>query len=97
MLGSDIYHIKTTTNFHLSKRADDPSPSNNNSPMIIYRDSDIEQQLPNEKHHLLSRAPQTKDDFMCAMEEMQFNQKLTGIRNTCLLYTSDAADERPRV
>ncbi|KAI7858760.1 Metallo-peptidase family M12-domain-containing protein, partial [Circinella umbellata] len=82
MLGSDIYHIKTTTNFHLSKRTDDPLPSNNNSPMVIYRDSDIEQQQPNEKHHLISRAPQTKDDFMCAMEEMQFNQKLTGMRNT---------------
>ncbi|KAI9246490.1 Metallo-peptidase family M12-domain-containing protein [Phascolomyces articulosus] len=80
MLGSDIYHIKTTTNFHLSKRNDDPFPSNTNSPMVIYRDSDIQQKQKN--RHLVSRAPEHDDDFMCAMEEMQFNQKLTGIRNS---------------
>ena len=76
MLSSDIYHIKTTNNFHLSKRHDDPLPSSD-APMVIYRDSDIEQRSN-------SLEARSEDDFMCAMEEMQFNQKLTGIRNSSL-------------
>lgn len=84
LLDNDIYHIKTIANFQLSKRNDDPLPplpvSNNAasflsstpSPMVIYRDSDIRKRRDPE--------PDT-NDFICAMEEMVYNQKMTGVRN----------------
>ncbi|ORY90345.1 Metallo-peptidase family M12-domain-containing protein [Syncephalastrum racemosum] len=72
-LGWDIYHIKATPHFHISKRHDDPIPTQE-SPMVIYRDSDIH------ASSLLARRHANDSDFMCAMEEMQYNQKLTGIR-----------------
>ncbi|KAI9488177.1 Metallo-peptidase family M12-domain-containing protein [Zychaea mexicana] len=82
MLASDIYHIKTTTNFHLSKRDDDPIPSSH-APMVIYRDSDMQQPSSIRDGQLIARSSDDDDaDFMCSMEEMQFNQKLTGMRNT---------------
>lgn len=59
-MGSNLYHIKTRTNFHLTKRAEEPV-LNNSDAIVIYRDDN-------------------HDDYMCAMEEMLYNQKLTGIR-----------------
>lgn len=81
LLNNDIHHIKTTANFHLTRRNDDPLPlsttfvntsASSTSRMVIYRDSDIQKRRDPEPE---------KNDFFCAMEEMTYNQKMTGIRN----------------
>ncbi|KAI9470806.1 MAG: Metallo-peptidase family M12-domain-containing protein [Benjaminiella poitrasii] len=73
-LNSDIYHIKTSKNYHLSKRSDDPS-LNTKSQMIIYRDSD----QASEETYFEKRGFRLNDtDSICAMEEMAYNRRMTG-------------------
>lgn len=73
---SDLYHIKTTPNYDLSKRTDDPF-SVSDSHMVIYRDSDqlYDSQQILDKRGTKKRSP---NDIMCAMEEMAYNRKMTG-------------------
>ncbi|KAI9310137.1 hypothetical protein BX666DRAFT_1301101 [Dichotomocladium elegans] len=75
MMDSDIYHIKTTPNFRLSRRSDDPHATDrhHHAGMVIYRDSDAMPRSPLDKRD-------KHDDIVCAMEEMEFNQLLSGIR-----------------
>jgi hypothetical protein len=80
-LNSDIYHIKTTPNYHMSKRHDDPTTRmNDHSKIVIYRDSD--QVLDHQQQDLFSlgkrRNRRSPDDIMCAMEELAYNRKMTG-------------------
>ncbi|KAI7902272.1 Metallo-peptidase family M12-domain-containing protein [Cokeromyces recurvatus] len=79
MFDSDIYHIKTSKNYHLSKRTDDPEV--NTTKMIIYRDSD---QVTN---HFEKRIFQVnnKIDSICAMEEMAYNRRMAGTHTAPIL------------
>lgn len=47
---NDIYHIKATTNYNLVKRSVDIAASDSDI-MVIYRDSDTQQQQQQEKAH----------------------------------------------
>ncbi|KAI9354745.1 hypothetical protein BD770DRAFT_428850 [Pilaira anomala] len=67
-VNSDIYHIKTTPNYRLSKRSDDPVTSGN---MVIYRDSD--QQVDS-----LEKRRDKSMHIMCAMEKLAYNRTMTG-------------------
>ncbi|KAI8090415.1 Metallo-peptidase family M12-domain-containing protein [Thamnidium elegans] len=67
-IDSDIYHIKTTPNYHLSKRLDDPMSGGH---MVIYRDSD--QQV-----NTLEKRRAKSMDIMCAMEELAYNRRMAG-------------------
>ncbi|RCH85886.1 hypothetical protein CU098_005238, partial [Rhizopus stolonifer] len=69
-LDFDIYHIKTATNYHLSKRDDDPVTTQHTD-MIIYRDSD-------QINKVLNKRYRPKSDIMCAMEELAYNRRNTG-------------------
>ncbi|KAI8977943.1 Metallo-peptidase family M12-domain-containing protein [Pilobolus umbonatus] len=80
----DLYHIKTTQNFQLFKRHDDPIPSMT-TPMIIYRDSD------QSTGHLQKRSP---SDIMCAMEEMAYNRRMAGSHTQSLNPFSSLWDKR---
>lgn len=77
---SDIYHIKTTSNYHLSKRHDDPLMTTTHTNMVIYRDSDQvavdQQQLPTLDKRGGKRS--SSSDIMCAMEELAYNRRTTG-------------------
>ncbi|EPB87514.1 hypothetical protein HMPREF1544_05708 [Mucor circinelloides 1006PhL] len=75
---SDIYHIKTAANYHLTKRSDDPVSMSQHSRMIIYRDSDQLMVEDQEKSGLLEKRHGKKDDIMCAMEELAYNRRMTG-------------------
>lgn len=83
MVDYDIYHIKSNTNFRLTRRHDDPIASSNPA-MIIYRDSDNvidpSSSITLDKRKKYFRKGNSSD-FMCAMEDMEFNQLLTGIRH----------------
>ncbi|KAI8330144.1 Metallo-peptidase family M12-domain-containing protein [Choanephora cucurbitarum] len=70
-LGFDIYHIKTTNNYQLAKRHDDPTAPA--SSMIVFRDSDqiIEQNTLFKRHG-------KRSDIMCAMEELAYNRRNRG-------------------
>ncbi|KAG0180247.1 hypothetical protein DFQ29_000981 [Apophysomyces sp. BC1021] len=82
LYSGDIYHIQTRSNFRLSKRQDDPLPESG-GPMVIYRDSDITK-TPEETSHRQRRSfhRQGFSDDMCAMEELSYNRKLTGLQRT---------------
>ncbi|KAI8636685.1 Metallo-peptidase family M12-domain-containing protein [Parasitella parasitica] len=77
-MDSDIYHIKTTPNYHLTKRSDDPVSTNRYAKMIIYRDSDQLIEDEQEESGLLEKRYRHKDDIMCAMEELAYNRRMTG-------------------
>lgn len=66
---SDVYHIKTTPNYHISKRNDDPITGGD---MVIYRDSD--QQID----ALEKRNKHPSINITCAMEELAYNRRMTG-------------------
>ncbi|KAJ8659821.1 hypothetical protein O0I10_004414 [Lichtheimia ornata] len=91
MVDSDIYHIRTNTNFRLTRRNDDPIASSS-AAMIIYRDSDNAIDPSSSSSSLFDKRAKpfrkhgnnssSSNDFMCAMEDMEFNQLLTGIRHS---------------
>ncbi|KAI8885638.1 hypothetical protein K501DRAFT_270575 [Backusella circina FSU 941] len=74
-LNSEIYHVKTRRNFKLSKRNDDPEPSDL-SPMVIYKDSDQYHPTMEKRDH------NNHSVIMCAMEELAYNRRMTGYHTT---------------
>ncbi|KAI8393566.1 Metallo-peptidase family M12-domain-containing protein [Radiomyces spectabilis] len=79
-VNSDVYHIKTQSNFRLRKRNDDPYP-NSDDAMVIYRDSDTIA-APFHSVPFMHRfdTRDVKDDITCGMEDLTYNQELTGLR-----------------
>ncbi|ORX48505.1 hypothetical protein DM01DRAFT_1309533 [Hesseltinella vesiculosa] len=104
----DLYHIKSSTNYHLSKRHDDPL-LHHDPPLLIYRDSDLfddtildnlgtypssllsprslsplspstngSNSTSQPSNNTASPALNNTSHIMCAMEELKYNQKLTG-------------------
>jgi hypothetical protein len=89
-IDSDIYHIKTTTNYHLSKRSDDPTAPPTH--MIIYRDSD---QWDDDLHMISKRDHHHKSgfsDIMCAMEELAYNRRMAGSHAAPLSHSNSTFD-----
>ncbi|KAI7887863.1 Metallo-peptidase family M12-domain-containing protein, partial [Mucor mucedo] len=78
---SDIYHIKTTPNYHISKRHDDP---NTGGEMVIYRDSDQQVDV------LEKRDKHPSIDITCAMEELAYNRRMTGSHAAPLSNVTDS-------
>ncbi|KAI9278850.1 Metallo-peptidase family M12-domain-containing protein [Phascolomyces articulosus] len=68
-MNGEMYHIKTTSNYKLSKRQDDAELTNgDNAHMVIYRDSDTTLVLPqdNDDHH--------NGDGECGFDRLAFHK-----------------------